>query len=110
MLQHYEVRGICDVIHDVTTVIWVIAQDNSVTYHHVHSRPGARAVRSGGHENFLGGQENFFWGARKIFWEGKHFVNSIDKSFIKNNNYSTVRLLEARSLDLSCCFIEERLW
>ena len=28
---------ICDVIHEVTIVMYVIAHDNSVTYHNVHS-------------------------------------------------------------------------
>ena len=103
MLQHYGIGKISDVIHDVTTVICVNTEDDSVTYHHVHSGPSARAVclGGGGHKNSQGGTKKFFWGA--------HFVNSIDRRYIKNNTYSTVRLLGARSLDISCCFIEERL-
>ena len=92
MLQHYGVGKIIDIILDVTTLICITSQDNSVTY----SRPGARAVCLGG-------------GTKKVFG-GTHFVNSIDKRFIKNNTKNTVRPLEAHSLDLSCCFIEERLW
>ena len=30
-------NSICDVIHEVTIVMYVIAYDNSVTYHNVHS-------------------------------------------------------------------------
>ena len=30
-------NSICDVIHEVTIVMYVIAHDNSVTYHNVHS-------------------------------------------------------------------------
>ena len=46
-----------DVIHDITTMICIITQDNSVTYDHVHPRPGARVVCfwGGGHKKFLGG-------------------------------------------------------
>ena len=103
MLQHYEVGGISNVIHDVTTVICVTTQDNSVTYHHVHSKPGTRTVRLGeGTKNSLGARKNSY--GRVLF------ENSIDRHFIKNNNYSTVRLIEACLLDFFCCFIEERLW
>ena len=44
MLQNYGVRGISDVIHDLTTVICIITQDNNVIYYHGHSRLGARTV------------------------------------------------------------------
>ena len=87
VLQHYEVGG----ISNVTTEICGITQANSVTYHYEHSRTDARAVCLGGTK---------IWGA--------HFVNEIDEPLIKNN-YDTFKLLEARSLDLSC-FNEEHLW
>ena len=52
MLQHYGAGGISDVIHDITTVICIITQDNSVIYHHMHSRPGTKTVCLGGTKNF----------------------------------------------------------
>ena len=59
MLQHYGVGEISDVIHDVTTVIYVISQDSSVTYLHVHSMPGAKQCVWAA-QKFLRGYENIF--------------------------------------------------
>ena len=92
MLQQYGVGGISDMIHDVI---------NDMRHHsrqQCHLPSCAFRARH---------QSRVFGGAQKIFFGGTHFVNSMDRRFIKNNNYSTIRLLEALPLDLSCCFIEE---
>ena len=54
------------------------------------------------------GGKSFGWGT-KISGGGGTFCKP-NRRFIKNNNLSTLSPLEAHSLNLSCCFIEERLW
>ena len=54
-----------------------------------------------------GGQK--FWLGHKNF-RGVGTFCKPNGRFIKSNNLGTLSPLEAHSLNLSCCFIEERLW